>query len=416
MADDHEDPVSGSDEEFVAKKRKKIASIDEDETVANQSDADSDIPEAKKSIKKIVKDMFANEASEESDGGSDSESAEEEADDEIGNDYVIDGFVVRDDSGIRRKKKDVSDDDDDEAPKKGQLSRLKKRKDQVQLDSDDLILIQDNIRANQVEAESENDSEGDGDENVIEPIKVAKRRVIREDGSDAGSDAGGDYEDGAEDGDDQFVAPEDGEDAFDGEEGDEKRAVPSQRRFIHRSNAFKNGPSFEQLMEAEDIFGEGFNMEDLEDDENDFAVSAEDGSTPAAAASAGQSEASILAALRSKFDRVQLVSNFCMPNDDFIRQVDRPERFLDSLALKARVETPDDEERGKEASWIARQVAEKIKKEAQAIGNDFINEEALVEEILEPVTNVLKFFQVRLAVLSISFVYLATFMDLMSLL
>lgn len=425
------------------------------------------------------------------------ESGEEDGENEEGSDdgseeeddtnYVEDDFLVRDDANSDDDDDDEKDEDsgseeDAEVEKKKKLQRLKKRKDDVQLDEEDEQLIREyqasqarradksaptdretqNIkeiaplegRKRSNTGESNEDADGaDGSEpdEEVQPVdrNAANRDAARRqqqqayyEDDDEGSDMGG------------FIVDEDSEGGESGEDGAAKEERRARRRdaeeaggaghtqIPHRRTGRREGPSYDQIQEAMDIFGAGFDDFESEEEEGrgfgedaDSDGDAEDGRLTTdkllkmdpskdgeyLEAMGGHVELSKkdqkrIQKLRSRYERSHIVATFCTEKDDVLRRVDKPERLQEVLVGR---ETPQEEERVLEARWMAAKLAAKMiaddhlncsrealchtanplaayKSDLMYLNSDAEREEKLQVELQEPIANVLRFLQVNM--------------------
>lgn len=428
------------------------------------------------------------------------ESGEEDGENEEGSDdgseeeddtnYVEDDFLVRDDANSdededsddgEKDGESGSEEEDAEVEKKKKLQRLKRRKDDVQLDEEDEQLIQEyeasqahragkaapsahdaknakeiapiegRKRSNTGESVEDADAAdvSEPEDEVAQPVvdrnatnRDAARRqqqAYYED-DDEGSDMGG------------FIVDEDSEGGESGEDDATKEERRARRRAAeetgaghlqipHRRTGRREGPSYDQIQEAMDIFGAGF--DDFESDEEEGRGFGEDADSDADGedgrlttdkllkmdptkdgeyleAMGGHVELSKkdqkrIQKLRSRYERSHIVATFCTEKDDVLRRVDKPERLQEVLVGR---ETPQEEERGLEARWMAAKLAAKMiaddhlncsrealchtanplaayKSDLMYLNSDAEREEKLQVELQEPIANVLRFLQVK---------------------
>ena len=322
------------------------------------------------------------------------------------NEYQLDGFVVGSDDSDDA----MDDSDDDEAvfekvsddegestkkSKKSKLSRLKKRSSDV-IDDDELELLRENNEqgldsseiefqriqqqilrkaASRVDVEDDDDDQSaDGD--VIAPIRIGQADAVDD---DDGSDLGGFLVYGDEDGgDDDNVTPK-----------------PRQRTAVKRRD---DGPSDEQIREAEDIFGVGY-ADFLDEDFDEF----EDG-----AGKGPVDESKIVASVGSKVDRHALIENFCTDNDEAIKKLDQPERMQEMLSKSYNVaNASNDDDRHNESVWISKKLVEIIRRidpstNAQLSGLKF---DQLESDLVESVENILRLYKVDMYEVPFIFAY-----------
>mmetsp|Transcript_22708 Transcript_22708/g.37888 ORF Transcript_22708/g.37888 Transcript_22708/m.37888 type:complete len:2014 (+) Transcript_22708:62-6103(+) len=447
-----------SEDRKSSSKKSKVVGID-DEAEDSDSDGDSD-----------------------DDGESDGGNAVGEEDD---TNYVADGFVVRDDDDDDSDDEEEDGNEDDAAAKKQRrkLERLKKQRGNVQLDEDDEMLIQENLEANQQkqrrDSEGEEGTGGAADEENKEDREIAPLDPTSTRRSEGGAASGGgglsalddDDEDDAplyraddDEGSDMggFIVDEDEEEGdLDGEGGADPEAAAAARQAkraaaraqqqqqlhapLHRRTGRREGPTYDQIQEAMNIFGAGFDDFDDEDEEGEgyrgVGVEDEDedeegGLTTEKLLEMGLSGDTALLdgidaggggamiglskkdqkrvqRLRSRFEHSQLVSSFLMDRDDQLRRIDRPERMQELLGKR---ETPSQQERQQEAKWMAGKLAAKMVADRIAVPpttsttgvavtpgdtalrpdmNDMEKEELLKEELVGYIAQVLHFFEVE---------------------
>lgn len=411
-----------------AKKRKADGELREDESENPNPEADNHlsspsegdgVSKKKSSIKTGASKFFDDEAEDEDSGAGSEQHASggEEEDDE--NEYKVDDFLVPDnvdddgdafeesDSDGSGEEEGENKDNDNDISKSVGLSRLKKRKSQFLVDEEDLELIEENKKAlKEANALAEEDED---DTDVIAPVKVSKNRFTGDD--DEGDDLFADDE-GASDEDEDLV---EGEDLGEGsaratykpsrstsQKANQRKLMSNNIALDRERDIFDNdgGPTKDQLADARDIFGDGFEFDDLEDeyleyDEDadefeDEAVDSED-RVKRVADKARKNEERLLTSLRAQFDRDQLISNFCTNLDDEIRRIDRPERFQSVLLNRS---IPVEEERVTEAAWMAKILAEKIISEGSTPDVKDLDSFSLSRELSMPIQNFLKFVQV----------------------
>jgi hypothetical protein len=289
-----------------------------------------------------VKKYFDNEAEESSgDESGKSEPAQEEEGRDT-NTYVYDGFVVRD------GEESGSDDDLFESTQVKKKKRPKVEFKRVtkkitnRLDDEDYELIRDNMfgvgnssdtrkgegRA-QEEREGMEEPEADDD---IEPESSTAQPGIKPSSNMYYED---DYDSEMED----FI-----EDEFDGE-NDAADAdgvpVPRPHKSVRRTRV-RVGPTMDQLKDAADIFGDGYDEFDEDKEEAMEEEFEDDNLTEEERLKKSKDR------MRLKYDRAVLVENFCTEQDDVIRQTDRPERFQ---SAGERV-FPTENEIAEEAVWM----------------------------------------------------------------
>jgi transcription elongation factor SPT6 len=240
-----------------------------------------------------------------------------------------------------------------------------------------------------------------------------------EDGSNVDED---EDEDGMDDNDNEeedeegnFIVNEDDEEQRDrprSSSGAAATARPKAREPTHRPVAINkanylsssnDGPSIDQIQDAREIFGDGFDFDDFDDEEDeDYDEDVEDeydedgNLLTSTKRSQLSKEELILTGLRKRFDRSQLVASFCTSRDDEIRSIDCPERYQE--ILQGRV-LPNDEERIQESKWIADLLIKKIHED----DSEQAHQQLQAVELYESINMVLKFIQVDN--LEIPFIY-----------
>ncbi len=283
-----QDSVVGSPEE-LSKKRKVDASPTSGE---RKSQGNKRV----RGIDDQAEESGDDEEDENSDDGSGNE------DDGGQDNYVYnDNFLVPDDVG--------SDDSGGESrdrsrakSKKNSLKSLKKQKGNLQLDDDDLLLVRDaqenNFKSSKAPSGAKAKAKADDrDDDEIAPIEGRKRSNTHgSDGEDEGDEDGGEFDATAsnsrrpqssyynddDEGSDMggFIVDEDSDE---GEENGEGGASKASRRasgdadgrtqhphqITHRRTGRSDKPTFDQIQDAEDIFGAGYddNFSDGEDED-----------------------------------------------------------------------------------------------------------------------------------------------------
>lgn len=400
--------IDDDDEEEVEEESKAVKNVKTQKKKRKlETDLSKDVKVAKKKTEKGNSNGKNDAKGQGEDENDDTEASDDDDDDsdddddEVNEDeYQFDDFVV-DDSKAYEEGRQRGDDDDDDSDdsdaglekldvkiKKKKLRNLKKRNEEVHLDEEDLQLLQDNNAEGELDEEtfeqtrsriqkSQRRDEDDGDDgSEILPAQPARTSAYIDDDDDSEM---ADFIEA-----DKPLAGEEEEDE------DAPRHAPI-RRPIRR-----DGPTFDQIKDATDIFGDGFDFDDQEEEEEDvdedYLEGNEDGGEEGIA---GEKPAVALEVLERRardklgkvFDRRVLVENFCTEQDDILRQTDRPERFQDILLNRA---TPDDEERQKEAAWMSSKLAHLIK----ADSDSNVDWSTLEKELRQPIQNVLRFFQV----------------------
>eukprot|EP00981_Chlorochromonas_danica_P009444 scaffold2694_cov159-Ochromonas_danica.AAC.2 len=339
-------------------------------TIKRKADAlSSDSQKKSKKLKRAAVLGIDDEAERSDDGeesgaaaGEDGDDDDEDEEDEEGlDDYEYDDFVVKEASDV---------DSDDENPKqkkktkKTKLSKLKKRKDNMQLEEEDLALVRENMEQSpprQQQLPTIDNFKMDGDEDDYGDYGGTGNRFNG-------------YDD--EDDMDDFIESSHGG----------GRLRPKQRDIPGRRHHALDESTFDQLREADEIFGAGYDdFLDEDEDEEDL-----DEEKAAAAKERELERKKMLATSKGFYEYSQLVENFLLEEDEVIRSTDIPERF--QLALKGR-EVPSEMERLEEARWISTLVAQKILASYRA--KDIVDKDNLVYDIVDSVEVVLKFIQVE---------------------
>ncbi|RHZ10810.1 hypothetical protein DYB31_009945, partial [Aphanomyces astaci] len=373
---DNSPVISGSEEETVKTKKRKQSSKDgKSSKKAKKSsrvmDEDSDDGGTPKS--KFVDDE-ASESGDDDDDDKVIDSSEEELDEDADT-YEKDGFLVADDEDDeeeeeqprrRRKKKD----------KKGttKRSRLRHgRDDRDELDRDDLDLIQENLGKKPARAYSDDDeSNSDDDESNSDDEDARKKKKAKgkqtldkgsshdlfgSDDDDEDDDAGGSSRGKRRGGpSDQYMDEQDynSEDEFIVSDDDDGGGGPRRRRTKRpgsgrqSANNLPQGPSLDQLDEAEELFG----------DAEAFLEATRGGAAPTAASVDPDSEKKAM--LLDKYEPSVLKEFHMTTSDSAVRERDIPERM--QHLFKQRPTFPDSEERAEEAEWMVDAVLRKLER------------------------------------------------------
>lgn len=180
-----------------------------------------------------------------------------------------------------------------------------------------------------------------------------------------------------------------------------------------RRTGRRDGPTYDQLQEAMDIFGAGY--DDFSDEEEGAGFGGDADSVGEGGATGEAAEQRRIQKLRARFERAHLVATFCTDRDEELRRVDRPERMQQMLVGR---DTPSEGERQLEARWMAsklaarmiadrhldssRQTVPQVANPQAAFESDLYSyhseadkEERLRKELQGPIVQVLKFLQVR---------------------
>ena len=257
------------------------------------------------------------------DDSDDAESSSSEEEDQ--NEFVEDDFLVADEN------------EDYVVPKRKEsnaLKRLVRAKNKFQLDEEDEILINENNAENYVAAKE---------------IVAGKSIVI-----DTEYNGSEDEEDDMN----QFIIEE---------ENRENKSL--RNRDSATSRREKAGPSYDQVQEAIDIFGDDY---DEFDDFDEMGQVEEKHKMPEGIN------------VNESFDHRSIVEKFLLSKDEQIRATDRPERLQLRLVDRGKVVG---KERRKEAEWIFSQL--KVK-------NRIISSYSYSVEIIDSIRDILSFLQVLL--------------------
>jgi len=228
--------------------------------------------------------------------------------------------------------------------------------------------------ANRVDVDDDDDVQSaDGD--VIAPIRIGQADAVDD---DDGSDLGGFLVHGNADGsDDDSVTPK-----------------PRQRTAVKRR---EDGPSDEQIREAEDIFGVGyadFLDEEFDDYEGDGAGKLPDDDTK------------LVASVGSKVDRHSLIENFCTEHDEVIKKIDQPERMQEMLSKSYNISNAsNDDDRHNESVWISKKLAEIISRSDPATNAQLSKLDQLENDLVESVDNILRLYKVEMYEVPFIFAY-----------
>ena len=330
---DFDPEAGGSDDE---RESQEDGSNNEEENSLKRKRTESGGKITKKG--KIDASSFFEDQAEESEDGDDNKSDDDDEEKDEDN-YEADDFVVFDEEEEDSNKKARKE------RERKVLQRLKKKsKSHFQLDVEDYELIEDNRQV------LHEDDDSEQEDNAIAPQEVQEIRPER-------------YDDYDSDDMDDFIVEDDvvGAPAQD----TVRRSAPTRPRGV-------SGRTLEQIEEAINIFGEGY-----DEDFADFMEEEEE-----AARSVPRS--------KPQFDHATLVEIFCTEYDDVLRATDLPERRID--VMPGRI-PPQAAERAQEAVWISSKLAQKIQSSRQNTGYpDGVRE--LSEELVPSVIDVLRFMQV----------------------
>ena len=297
------------------------------------------------------------EAGEDSDEVNNSDDEDELSDEE---NYIDDGFVVMGDEEL-----ELSEEEGDNVVKtKKTWQKLKKKTDKVVLDEEDELLILDNQLR-----DTERKEDLNGKKEISDDVSVDEDVVVEESSRKRQDLYAEEDEDDLED----FIAREDDEDDDDDDKMSKRRAIAAPKLPYRRN---KEGPTFDQVQEAIDIFGHGYDDQFSDEDEE---VEVEGEYPPPLPISEDNAtdkirsvkEKKVVQRLRSKFDRSQLVMGFCTDRDEIIRHIDQPERLITISKLSSTTTTitatngkdaiaASDADLEQEAEWLSHKLAEKI--------------------------------------------------------
>lgn len=229
---------------------------------------------------------------------------EEDVDEDV---YEEDGFIVKEGEDEELDDQSMSDEDPFEKSKrKANLKKLRKNTGTLVLDEDDQLLIQESSRPKENEIQHPEPNEGD--------------EIIPDDFEEE-SDV------------DDFI-----EDDFKGPSTD-KSAI--KRRARRQAFSRRGGPTYDQIQEAREIFGDGYDELGADNfDEEEQLVN----------------EEQLVSRERTgvNFEYIQLVQNFCLDEDEAVRGKDEPERF--QLSAHTSRQVANLEELSEEAFWISTQL------------------------------------------------------------
>jgi transcription elongation factor SPT6 len=247
----------------------------------------------------------------------DDEEEEDDDDEDVDEDgYEDDGFLVKEYDDDSRE--DLEDEQKSESKRTKRHRKLKRNTKTFVLDEDDQLLIQETLFSNQPKQQVQHSRDYENDE--IEPNAV---------------DDESDVDDFIED--DGFVVRSPQESSSkDARRGSTKRLVRSRRE----------GPSYDQIQEARDIFGDGY--DEIGDDNYQEGTGEydENGEYP----NFFEIQRKAIPDLRTmNYEYIQLVQNFCLDEDEEIRANDIPERC--QILFRDR-KPPSLEDLKIEAKWI----------------------------------------------------------------
>lgn len=287
---------------------------------------------------------------------------------------------------ITREKRKLEDNDSNENENEKKMKA-----------SDDIFGSDDDVEDINSQRKPESDDDGEQTDNVNETeVANSQEKQLIDENIDIimkETDKGNDEDDDLNDSDDDdkgFIVDENGENV----DIDEYAEEHSRRNNMSYQGYYDSYdlPSNEQMQDARDIFGDAFDFGDLDDEEfNELDQVSEPANV--------LSEEDILNTLRSKFERSQIIASFCTQNDDKIREMDRPERFQDVLIGRS---PPDDNEREQEARWIAQKLVVRIRDELDK-RKAFQNNQITVVDLADSISVILKFFQVSVIFIVISY-------------
>ncbi|GMH82688.1 hypothetical protein TrVE_jg3342 [Triparma verrucosa] len=340
----------------------------DDESTSNKP---SELPSAPAADKFDVSKFIDNAAEESGDEGG-------EDDEEQDNEYEKDGFVVDEDDKIETiARGDLSDSDSDSDDGLAiKTSRLKKKRKNDELEDDDLNLLAENnaLQSSKKQKPSNNlftgEVDTDSEDEAPPPPQTGSTRD-----------------------------PDDFDDFIEDDLGDQEDLLKRHRREEDMEKSGNAGATDAQLDEARDIFGDGFmdfmdGSEDEEDDLGDDDSDDEEDRRRKAFAEINQAEEeeegeeddekrarrearqkrleamqdSLLRKeerkserrrknLRKAFEPSMLVENFVTEEDEKLRNLDLPERIIQSQQRKFTPLTTEEEKR-KKVDWMFRHFPE----------------------------------------------------------
>lgn len=279
-------------------------------------------------------DNEAEEDREEENGENDEGDGDDEEDDDEDVDedgYEDDDFIVREEEEDGNENMEEENSADEVVHRKSH-KKLKKNVKQFVLDEDDQLLIQETMNSSRL-ADFDRSAQDDDRRDEIVPTDLG-------DESDLNDFIEDDVKDPSE---------------------DRLRSKRSSKRVF---SSRRDGPTYDQIQEAREIFGDGY--DELGDEAFD-----EFNEDLAAERHLGQEHAKS----QASFEYIQLVQNFCLDEDEDIRVKDEPERFQ-ILPFVSRVDISDLKD---EAFWIA---------SLMSISTDFA-------ELVQSIETVLRFIHVR---------------------
>jgi len=284
-----QDSVVGSPEE-LSKKRKVDASPTSGE---RKSQGNKRV----RGIDDQAEESGDDEEDENSDDGSGNEDDGGQDNYVYNDNFLVPDDVGSDDSGESRDRSRAKS-------KKNSLKSLKKQKGNLQLDDDDLLLVRDAQENNYKSSKAPSGAKAkakadDRDDDEIAPIEGRKRSNTHDsDGEDEGDEDGGDgdanasnsksrrpqssYYNDDDEGSDigGFIVDEDSDEGEENGEGGASKAsrrasgdadgrTPHPHQITHRRTGRSDKPTFDQIQDAEDIFGAGYddNFSDGEDED-----------------------------------------------------------------------------------------------------------------------------------------------------
>eukprot|EP00968_Pinguiococcus_pyrenoidosus_P005511 scaffold358_cov256-Pinguiococcus_pyrenoidosus.AAC.22 len=295
-----------------------------------------------------------NEAEDEDD---DSDAGEESDEDEEGeNEYKKDGFVVG---------SDVEDEDDDDRRdgdsdsdselERRRFDRLKRKRRSAAVDEDDLELLEENAEKGPLSKRHRGE---EADDSAPRPsiragnIDDLGDKIFDGDDNESPSKADRPMREAVDyDSEDDFIV-----DDYDDEGGQPDRPQRKRPRRPALRLGGEEGPTQEQLNEAEDVFGgilgdeflTGYDGEGVLNPEDDEG---EDG--PAMVKEGRRAKRD----LRKNYEPSQLAEHFLLEKDDELREKDVPERLQSRLEGRGEIMAVDrNHERRQEAEWILEQL------------------------------------------------------------
>jgi hypothetical protein len=277
----------------------------------------------------------------EDDEGEVEDEDEEDDEEDEGEDedrYEVDDFIVEEEPA----ENDESETEEKVVKSSKMHKKLKKTGKKFMLDEDDQLLIQESTY-NRGATNPNNQSNND----------VIEEEIVPNDADDES-----DVNDFIED------------------EGIDRQTPILKHRTAKNPRFTSDGPTYDQVQEARDIFGDGY---DEIGEEETFFDESEDLVNQISSGSKGRRENQGLG-----FEYIQLVQNFCLDEDEVIREADVPERFQIYHKSRPKLSPEIVEE---ESLWIVNQL-----RVSSAL--DF--SERSVPDLQDSVKKILNFLTVRI--------------------